>query len=525
MFSVLLRRELKANFFNRSIKRNFFDIFLTIFTYCIIMAVIVFLLVKLTEGMIYYHLESEFLVLTIYLGMIIQTIFGFGLVSRYLYEDLDYLVLLPLPIKSSTIVSVKVIILYLKQLFLALAFYIPLGIAYGISSNHGVQYYLLFLLVVFFVPTIPLIINVIFGRLYLRINSFLSRNIIVKFIILIILFGGLFFGLREVINLLIKLMNENRLQNIFNIRTANFLNVLTKYLFPANLHKEILSGERVLLNIGILLFISVLFILFSVWVVSKRYLAHIRVENKYSSSLIKKDYRNSGIATVFLKKEMLRIARSGDLFVSHLLTLAILPFMSYIMVTIISDVVTRMIGYSYVFPFVLMILLMLSGVSNTYCSMMISNEKKFLPYLSTFPVSIKKQVNIKVLLNIFLLTISLVVTVLILVITRKFTALDGLFAFVILFLVNLNFIFRAVLNDLRNPALEGDFRENRNTSIFITRNLLLSFIIGGLSLLFVGLYPLKQANLMLIAVVAVFLVLRYYHYQNQLQKRGVNYEG
>ncbi|HHX80634.1 MAG TPA: hypothetical protein GX692_06200 [Acholeplasmataceae bacterium] len=199
--------------------------------------------------------------------------------------------------------------------------------------------------------------------------------------------------------------------------------------------------------------------------------------------------------------------------------------MSYIMVTIISDVVTRMIGYSFVFPFVLMILLMLSGISNTYSSMMISNEGKYLPYLSTFPVSLKKQINIKVFLNIFLLTFSLIITVLILVLTHKLNFINGIYAFLILFLTNLNFIFRAVLNDLRNPSLTGSFRENRNTSIFITRNLFLSIIIGGLSLLFVGLYPLEKANLMLIAVVGVFILLRYYHYQRQLQKRGVNYEG
>ena len=195
------------------------------------MAVIVFLLVKLTEGMIYYQLESEFLVLTIFLGMIIQTVFGFGVVSRYLYEAEDYLLLLPLPIKSKTIISVKVIILYLKQLTSALVFYLPLGIAYGVSSAQGLHYYLLFLLVVALIPPIPLMINVLFGNLYLRFNRFLSRSLIVKFIIMIVMFGGLFVGLREIINLLIKLMNENRLQNIFNIRTAEFLKKLTTIFF------------------------------------------------------------------------------------------------------------------------------------------------------------------------------------------------------------------------------------------------------------------------------------------------------
>lgn len=525
MFKVLLKREIKANFFNRSLKRNFFDIFLSLFTYGVIMAVIVFLLVKLTEGMIYYQLESEFLVLTIYLGMIIQTVFGFGVVSRYLYEAEDYLLLLPLPIKSKTIISVKVIILYLKQLTLALAFYLPLGIAYGVSSAQGFHYYLLFLLVVALIPPIPLMINVLFGNLYLRFNRFLSRSLIVKFIIMIVMFGGLFVGLREIINLLIKLMNENRLQNIFNIRTAEFLKKLTNYLFPANLHKNILSGESIVLNLGILVLASTSFVIFSIFIVSRNFLFHIRNKKQTNVSIRKKEFSSPNLTTTFIKKELLRIFRSGDLFVSHLLTLAILPFMSYIMVTIISDVVTRMIGYSFVFPFVLMILLMLSGISNTYSSMMISNEGKYLPYLSTFPVSLKKQINIKVFLNIFLLTFSLIITVLILVLTHKLNFINGIYAFLILFLTNLNFIFRAVLNDLRNPSLTGSFRENRNTSIFITRNLFLSIIIGGLSLLFVGLYPLEKANLMLIAVVGVFILLRYYHYQRQLQKRGVNYEG
>ena len=110
------------------------------------------------------------------------TLFGFK----------DYDAIMSLPIKTKTIISSRMIMLYLVNILLTFVIMGPAGVIYGISISSPITFYLLFTFSILFVPFIPLVIATIIGTTISMVASrFKHKNLletILSFGILILVF-------------------------------------------------------------------------------------------------------------------------------------------------------------------------------------------------------------------------------------------------------------------------------------------------------------------------------------------------
>lgn len=138
------------------------------------------------------------------------TLFGFK----------DYDMVMSLPVSNSQIVASRLILLYSLNIIFVLIIMIPMIIAYGILAQPGIQFYIFNILMLFFIPLIPLIIAAFLGTIltYLSMRFRYSNilYIVFSFILLIamIVFPYLL-GDSEQALVEISQMINNQVNNIY----------------------------------------------------------------------------------------------------------------------------------------------------------------------------------------------------------------------------------------------------------------------------------------------------------------------
>lgn len=115
-------------------------------------------------------------------------------IPGYLYSFKDYDMLMALPVKPSSILTSKMIFIYLSNLGVAILAGIPPLIVYGIMTQSGLAYYIFASVATLFIPLIPISIAAFFAYILGRITSkFRSTNFILlvgSFALLILIMVG-----------------------------------------------------------------------------------------------------------------------------------------------------------------------------------------------------------------------------------------------------------------------------------------------------------------------------------------------
>jgi|GEM_PF-690753 len=119
----------------------------------------------------------------------------------HLFSFKDYDLLMSMPFKPVTVLLEKVVKLYVGNLLLTYAVFGPMLVAIGTSRGDGPLYYVASLLLLFFVPMLPILVGTLIGGLFMWISSKFRKTNLVNmifsflFILLIMVFsmgiGGL----------------------------------------------------------------------------------------------------------------------------------------------------------------------------------------------------------------------------------------------------------------------------------------------------------------------------------------------
>jgi len=204
-----------------------------------------------------------------------------------LYFSKDLKILLRMPIKSKDIVHAKLINMIISEYqmeFIMLA--IPM-IVYGIIASVGVVFYLYMLLILLFVPVIPIIITSSIISIIMRFTNLIKNKNHVMYITIIItaiLIDLLLTGLKS---------NNSQIDLINNIQTADGIAntiaeqfILIKPIMNALTNYENKQG---LINITIYTIESIITYVVGVAIISKVYL---KGAIRYNNKQYKKQKRN-----------------------------------------------------------------------------------------------------------------------------------------------------------------------------------------------------------------------------------------
>ena len=208
--------------------------------------------------------------------MSVQIITSIKPIVYYVFQNKDYYILQPLPIKPEIILVTKLLITYLKELLKSLMLIIPLGVAFGILNDAGFIFYMLFIIVILMLPFMVVSFALILALPYLKIESFFKRNGLLKLGWSLFILTILFVGYRKVLGIIIKLINDNQLRFLINADVANQIKNSIKYLVPFNFFTNMLAYQSLILNFILSFLVIISLVIISIWVSRFNYLRLVK---------------------------------------------------------------------------------------------------------------------------------------------------------------------------------------------------------------------------------------------------------
>ncbi|MDF2952151.1 MAG: putative rane protein, partial [Anaerocolumna sp.] len=109
-------------------------------------------------------------------------------VKGILFDFKDYDMVMSLPVKTSHIVTSRLLLLYSINILFTLIIMIPAAIAYGIIARPTILFYIFSALIVFLIPLVPMILATVIGTIITVISARFKHSNIVNIIFTLALF-------------------------------------------------------------------------------------------------------------------------------------------------------------------------------------------------------------------------------------------------------------------------------------------------------------------------------------------------
>ncbi|HOO67902.1 MAG TPA: hypothetical protein PLC53_00860 [Bacilli bacterium] len=425
--------------------------------------------------------------------------------SGTLFKFKDYDLLMSLPIKKSTIITSKIIILYILSLFYTLFFMIPIFITYAINVNVTFIFCLLFFLTIFIIPMVPLIISTIIGVLISSISSRFKHKNIVNYIIMIaILLGVMYYT-----------MNIN---NMSSIDMANIgksmVNTFNKIYPLTGLYVNIISNSNILSLLLYMLIPITIFYIF-IKIIIKYYskindrLSSYTKSNKYKMS---KTNRHSSIIALY-KKELKRYTSSAIYVMNTSVGVILLTIFVIGFVIFGSDKINELMGIPELSSILLTTGPLLIGaffLLSCTTSASISLEGKNLWIIKSIPIKVKEIFFSKIMVNLTILIPAIIINSTILCIYLKTDLLDTIFMFITPIIYSL---FISILGIVINLLFPNFTWKNEIKVIKQSMSAFLTIMIA----MVIAIVPLSisydiNSNIYILIITSIVLVITYVLY-------------
>lgn len=328
------------------------------------------------------------------IAALVMFIYTIRLVESVLFKSKDYDMLSILPVSSATILSAKLIYIYIVNLFYDLIIMLPAGILYMINEGLSASFLVLLFIVIVFIPIVPIILASIislvvgFFATKLKYTSLITSVLLIVFLSLFVLVPTVF-------------MNGNAL----SMPGADIDGAL-QYYYPAYNVKNILgyySGSDLL----IFVFTNTILFLGFVVMVSKLY-SYINQklnEKLKAQKFVGKKYYAHSQYYVMLKKEIKKVFNTSVYLINSCFGMFLLLLLSLI-IFFVNDLELVQIlengelsGYKA--SIIIIVFCAISAFSATTGSS-ISLEGKNMWLYKTLPVDAKSVLVSKVMANILI---------------------------------------------------------------------------------------------------------------------------
>ncbi len=398
-------------------------------------------------------------ILSIYL--LFTTIFR---VNKTIFNAKDYNILLSLPIRKTTIISSKLIVLYTSNLIYSLVFMIPSYIAYINYVDVNIIFHVFYFISLLFIPIVPTVIGSLIGTALTGVSSrFKHKNIVSMIFSFILIFGVMILSYQtNNINFEVVANISNKVMGYFNSYYP-----LTKIYFGV-IENKILS-LIIFISISILLFEGYKYLIVNFFDKINSNLKSVTIINKYNDSKV-----NISSGFISLYKKEIKKYFSNPMYV---LNTGIGSMLLIIMV----------IAYAVMGGEKVEVLLEMKGLSDAvalygpvvfgaFCALScttypsISLEGKNLWILKSLPINIKEIFMSKIFVNLTILFPMIIISSIVLTITLHLKLITFL---LLLFTPLMYSIFIAALGLLIN-LIFPDF--NWNNEIKVIKQSVASFI-------------------------------------------------
>ncbi|MCI5745780.1 MAG: hypothetical protein MR270_05805 [Erysipelotrichaceae bacterium] len=506
----LLAKDFKIMFsLKENRKKQFLSVIFNVFVILILIALeTVIFQMALNKIKDYYLAPISFLTLFLFIVSILMMVFMLFQAKKLFFNKQDIEQLSIRPVSNSQIIFSKLIFLFLMYYTTCLMFTIPLFISYGVTFYKSKLYYYLLLFYPFLAFLFEMGIALIFVYPLKLLLDFLKKHIIVQFIVAIIVIFACCFLYSKVLTIFIQLVANNQIQSIFSTEFINKLNTVKKYFIPTNFLIDIfISHSKRTFFFYLLIALGVFTLGLNVAISSFKFFK----KSSTNAILNKKEIRFNIVSPTkaLIKKELMMIFKDSNYILSYSGLLIVQPFLAYLVIYALNTIfrsgvfayyITLLPNFLPLIDILLMMLftLIIASGANSYLSM----EQKNVRIMKTIPVSLYKQLFIKVAIPFICSLISLFISVIVLVSTHVFSITTGIFTFLlsslILFIFDIVSLFEELKikrNKIKNTFMSSLYSYLLPLVYFIV-TLLLSYV--GLSIYIV--YLLAILCLMMLSL-------------------------
>lgn len=416
-----------------------------------------FILVSLLFTMgTYTYLGTNFLMkygLEIYILPILYFICSFTAFYTTIYRAKSYLFasednIFSMPIKSSTILTSRIIVLFILSLIPITLVFVPSFITYGVMLNQGLLFYINAFIGYLFMPLLPTVLGGIIGYFIGYLSSKVSNNKIFETILTYITVLIIMFISFNIQNLAMKFVNNveviNNLLNTIGFLINSFMKMITE-----NSIKDLLI--YIFTNIASLLIFTVIF--------AKPYMKIVQnlKTEKSKDKYIEKEYKSKGIIKALLLKEFKMYLSIPIYILNSSFGVVLIFFASIATLFYDKNSLYQMMeiqpGTISIYVLVLAGIGFLVSMTNTSgCS--ISIEGKNFWILKTMPIKTEDILISKLLLNVLVAVPLSIISIIIFGISFDFTLMQIFITSLLVIVINLACSLFGLIVNLKYPRLD-----------------------------------------------------------------------
>lgn len=371
------------------------------------------------DGLIQLNMPYIILVMIMVMVSVTSALTTVFKVNKILFNAKDYSFLLSLPIKKRTIISSKIINLYIINFVFAAMLLIPTYIAYILKVDVNIWFHFLYLTTFFLIPVVPTIIGCLIGTIFMAIVSKLKYKTSIDILISILFIFAIYY-----LSYKIQSMSSMDLANISTSIVDKFNNLYPLTKVYLNIMKDNSLFDLILfvvLSLGLYQAFKYSIVKFFNGINSK--LSEVTIVNKYQD----KDVKVSNKLYSLYKKEIKKYF-SSSLYVLNtaigciMLLLVLGAFAIFGGDTIDKVLEMPELSNYLVFygPLVFGVFCVLSCTTNSSISL----EGKNLWILKSLPINIKDIFISKVMVNLTILLPTLLVSSIILTYIAKLSIIQ-----------------------------------------------------------------------------------------------------
>ena len=551
-FLTLFKYDFKLQFpfKGKKEKRDFVGGFSSFLITALIVAVFVYLFATIANNYVLVEInkvkdpQSRALELmnVFYVAIIaIMSLTGVEQMRKSLTEKKNKTIFLRLPVEPQQIFISKIAVLLLMNYVLAFVLVGATNTIFYLALKPDMMYWVYTVGIWLVFPFVPLLISSILIIPYIKIIDFLKDKYAVIFVLFTAILGGAFFLYSELLGVVQRLLETGNIKFLFNMEFITTLQDILKYSFPANSLASIVLGIDFERSITIVAGVVVLAIVV-VYLITKRLFYITLFQNEKRVFKFKKleDYTFRQKHQSLMKKEFITIFREPKNLFSYFAISLSMPVMVYCCYTLFVSLIYNTVGFKIEFALALLIILIFSVLTNTFCSTNISREGIAFLKMKSLPVSANEVLKAKVSFCSVVSSLAVVLSAIILVALTDLSLIDGIICAVIGCVFSLAQILIATRMDLNHANLtlsniEIEKESSKTIAKVVFIGLIVSLLSGvssivitilslGSNIDFIANLNLSSSLIYIIPVVicALYILLGYIYYKKNMEKRYIN---
>lgn len=340
------------------------------------------------------------------------------------------------PVTNSQIIISKLIFLFLTHYALTIVFVYPLLISY---STHVYTRGIFFYMGIFY-PAVTFLFEIGLALLFVYpvwlFEKFLKKHFIIRFsLILVILIAGCILY-AKVLDTFMEILTGGNIDFLKSNEVIDTLLTIRKYCIPNRYIVDAYfmkspSSIRPYLLISLGVFIAGV----SVAIFAFNYVRNFNVA--FNGKAKEREFKITSVKKALFKKEIMLLTKNASYTVSFVGLLIVEPFLIYSVIKVLNQLFRgemfasiMLIIPNFITILDILIIVLFTLIISQGASDYITMEKKTIKVMKIIPVDPKVQLGIKVMIPFALSTISLIIALVVLLLTKSLEPVPCLFAFI-----------------------------------------------------------------------------------------------